>query len=94
MAGHLMEVRARVDGTVQGVGFRNWVRREATSLGLAGWVRNEADGSVTAHIAGSYQAVSRMIERLRKGPPGASVSGIEVEEFAPASSFVGFKIVS
>jgi acylphosphatase len=94
MAGHRREVRARVYGNVQGVGFRLWVRGEATSLGLAGWVRNEADGSVTTEIAGIDEAVSTMIKRLWKGPSGASVSKVDVEELATGSALVGFRIVA
>jgi acylphosphatase len=94
MAGPRREVRARVYGNVQGVGFRIWARDEATSLGLAGWVRNEADGSVTTQIAGLEEAVSTMIERLRKGRSGASVSRVDVEELAAGNAFVGFRIVA
>lgn len=87
-------VQARVHGKVQGVGYRIWVRGEATELGLAGWVRNERDGSVTAWLAGDEAAVSTMIERLRKGPPDASVSRIDVEELEGWSAPVGFRIVA
>ncbi|WP_256749567.1 acylphosphatase [Mesorhizobium sp. Mes31] len=94
MAGRRREVRAHVYGNVQGVGFRLWARGEATSLGLAGWVCNEADGSVTAQIAGRDEAVSTMIERLWKGPTGASVSRVDVEELAAGSVPVGFRIIA
>ena len=87
-------VQARVHGKVQGVGYRIWVRGEATELGLAGWVRNERDGSVTAWLAGAEASVSTMIERLRKGPPGAWVSRIDVEELEGWSAPVGFRIVT
>ena len=87
-------VQARVHGKVQGVGYRIWVRGEATELGLAGWVRNERDGSVTAWLAGAEAAVSTMIERLRKGPPGAWVSRIDVEELEGWSAPVGFRIAT
>ncbi|MER9582688.1 acylphosphatase [Mesorhizobium sp. M0276] len=93
MAGPGREVRARVYGNVQGVGFRIWARDEAISLGLAGWIRNEADGSVTTRIAGLDEAVSTMIERLWKGPSGALVSRVDVEELAPGNTFVEFRIV-
>lgn len=94
MAVHQREIRVRIHGDVQGVGFRLWARGEATSLGLAGWVRNESDGAVTARIAGLDKAVSTMIERLWKGPPGASVSRVDVEELAPGNALVGFRIVA
>ena len=70
-------VLVRITGKVQGVSFRVWTRDEATQLGLVGWVRNEEDGSVVALIAGPDTATSTMIERFRRGPSGASVSGVE-----------------
>ena len=94
MAGHRRQVRARVYGKVQGIGFRLWARGEARNLGLAGWVCNEADGSVTAQIAGRDEAVSAMIERLWKGPTGASVSRVDVEELAAGNALVGFRIIA
>ncbi|RUT83222.1 acylphosphatase [Mesorhizobium sp. M7A.T.Ca.TU.009.01.3.2] len=94
MADRRREVLTRVYGNVQGVGFRAWARDQATSLGLAGWVRNEADGSVTAQIAGLDEAVSTMIERLWKGPSGASVSRVDVEDLATQHALVGFRIIA
>lgn len=79
MSDHDKAVRVRISGKVQGVGFRYWTRDEAVRLGLTGWVRNEEDGAVVAVIAGPDAAVTTMIERLRRGPPGASVSGVETE---------------
>ena len=87
-------VEAHVFGTVQGVSYRIWTRSEATRLGLAGWVRNERDGSVTARFAGADTAVSTMIERLWKGPTGASVSKVEVEELEQRDTPAGFRIVA
>jgi len=69
----------RITGRVQGVGFRLWACDQARRLGLTGWVRNEADGSVSAMIAGEAHAVSTMLSELRKGPLGAAVSNVEVE---------------
>lgn len=73
-------VRVRISGRVQGVGFRAWTRSQSRSFGLVGWVRNEPDGSVSALISGQADSVSSMLERLRQGPPGASVSRIEAED--------------
>ena len=76
-------VRATVRGSVQGIGFRETARRKAGDLGVLGWVRNEDDGTVLVHAEGSREAVDSLLEFLRKGPRGASVAAVEVEEVKP-----------
>ena len=73
----------RVSGRVQGVFFRAWTREQADSLGVAGWVRNCADGSVEAEVHGQADAVDELVARLRRGPPEATVTGLEVHEVEP-----------
>ena len=65
-----------VEGRVQGVGFRYFVRREARSLGLAGWVRNLPDGRVEARAQGEPAALDRLEQALWSGPPHAQVRGV------------------
>lgn len=62
-----------VTGIVQGVGFRWWATRAARSLGLGGTIRNAEDGSVEIHVRGAAEAVARLAELLREGPPAARV---------------------
>jgi acylphosphatase len=69
-------VRVRIEGRVQGVGFRDWTAREAALRGLRGWVRNRSDGSVEAIFAGSAAAVDDMVEACRRGPRLAHVAAI------------------
>ena len=84
-------VLVRIEGRVQGVGFRYWTRREAEALGLSGWVRNEEDGAVAALLCGAPEAVETMLARLRRGPRGATVAGVSAQESdAPAPQ--GFRI--
>lgn len=85
-------VVARVTGRVQGVSFRMWTRDEARRLSLSGWVRNEADGSVTALISGSPDAVSIMLQRLGKGPPAARVAAVSAEPADPREAPADFTI--
>jgi acylphosphatase len=82
-------VRVRIQGSVQGVGFRYWTERVATELGLTGWVRNRRDGSVEALFCGPSEAVAQMLERCRKGPRSARVTAVEIAEegCAPADGF-------
>ncbi len=87
-------VMVRIHGKVQGVSFRIWTRMEAVKLGLTGWVRNENDGSVTALIAGSEQAVSVMLQQFKKGPTGASVSSVTCDAVDVGEAPDGFNIVA
>ncbi|PBB93404.1 acylphosphatase [Mesorhizobium sp. WSM3864] len=87
-------VRARISGKVQGVSYRVWARDEAVRLGLTGWVRNEHDGSVTALIAGADAAIDSMVDRLWRGPRGATVIRIEIEERTDDSAPIDFRIIA
>jgi acylphosphatase len=69
-----------VQGKVQGVGFRWFVRERARRLGVAGWVRNETDGTVQILVGGPTPLVSRFLTELNVGPPNAIIESIrEVE---------------
>jgi len=73
-------VRVRIEGHVQGVGFRYWTERAAAGLGLSGWVRNRRDGGVEAMFSGPAEDVAEMIERCHDGPPAAQVRFVKVLE--------------
>jgi len=75
----------RISGRVQGVGYRAWAVREATTRGLAGWVRNRRDGSVEALFVGPEEAVAKMIEACRLGPRLAEVATVRVEIVTPGA---------
>ena len=64
-------VTVRIEGNVQGVGFRNWTQRLAAQLGLGGWARNRRDGSVEALFCGPAAAIEEVIGRCRMGPRSA-----------------------
>jgi acylphosphatase len=70
--------RLTIRGRVQGVWYRESMRREAERLGVRGWVRNRADGSVEAVVQGSRDAVEAIIGWAHRGPEHAQVSGVEV----------------
>jgi len=69
-------VRVRIEGGVQGVGYRYWTERVADELGLTGWVRNRRDGSVEALFSGPAEDVAQMLERCKGGPPSARVTAV------------------
>jgi acylphosphatase len=84
-------IRRRVvmHGLVQGVFFRDTVRRHAVGAGVAGWVRNNRDGTVEAVFEGDPDAVVRLVDFCRRGPSGARVDRVDVlaEEPEPLSGF-------
>lgn len=84
-------VRLLISGKVQGVGYRDWARREAATLGLAGWVRNLRDGRVEALACGEEDAISALIKALRRGPTMARVEEVESLPADPVSG-PGFEI--
>jgi acylphosphatase len=55
-------------GIVQGVMFRDFVKRKAVALGLVGTVRNMSDGSVSVIAEGEEKDLEKLIPLLRKGP--------------------------
>lgn len=80
-ADHGPQTRAyRLEGRVQGVGFRAFIRREAERLGLAGWARNAPDGSVEVEAAGDAEALRDFEARLREGPPAGRVERVETRD--------------
>jgi acylphosphatase len=84
----------RVYGSVQGVGFRYFVKEVAQSSCLKGWVRNLDDGSVEALFDGSEADVNYALERCRKGPPSALVERFEMTPEEDSGVLSGFSISS
>ena len=77
-----MRRRVVVHGLVQGVFFRDTVRRQAQSRGVAGWVRNNRDGTVEAVFEGEPEAVERLVAFMHEGPRGAIVERVDVTDEA------------
>ena len=82
-------VRLLISGRVQGVGYRDWVRRQALDLGLTGWVRNLRDGCVELVACGEEAPLRELEQWLWQGPPRARVTQVKVQETV-AQSFDGF----
>jgi hydrogenase maturation protein HypF len=89
----MRRIRARVDGTVQGVGYRPFVYRLADELGIAGWVLNDERG-VLVEAEGAPDAVAAFAARLSTdAPPLADVAGVTIED-VPVTGESGFEIVA
>ena len=83
--------RVVVHGSVQGVFFRDSMRRRAESRGVSGWARNCADGTVEALFEGDPDAVDSMVAFAREGPRAAQVEHVDVSDAAPEGGD-GFQI--
>lgn len=87
-------IRVKVEGRVQGVGFRAWTVSQATRLGLDGWVRNCPDGTVEAVISGEAGSVDQMLSLIGLGPEAADVTDIFVEPAEGELAEPGFRTVT
>ena len=91
-AAERVRARARVVGTVQGVGFRPFVYRLAVEEGLAGYVLNDERG-VLLEVEGPSVAVERFWSRLSSdAPPLAVIDDVAIDPLAPSGQ-LGFEIV-
>jgi acylphosphatase len=78
-----------IAGSVQGVGYRDWLITTAKKIGLAGWVRNRKDGTVEAVLAGDADAVEEVTRVCSRGPRLAVVTSI-TETFCDPPTGPGF----
>ena len=85
-----MTRRYLVSGRVQGVGFRYFVQREATRLGLTGYAANLADGRVEVLATGELPVLDQLEQALNRGPGAARVTGVVAEPAESSESFTTF----
>lgn len=91
MKSNHVSIHAWVDGTVQGVYFRDHTRKQAQALQLTGWVRNLADGRVEVVACGPREIIMEFIDWLWQGSPSAKVSDVCWEEISQ-QTFTEFTI--
>jgi acylphosphatase len=80
-------VRLYINGTVQGVFFRVFIKENAEKLNLKGFVRNLEDGQIEVFLEGNVDDVKEMIEICEKGPKHAMIREVKVKP----ESFQDFK---
>ncbi len=83
--------RYLVRGRVQGVGFRFFVERVASDLGITGYARNLGDGRVEIYAIGTPEQLHELSGYLWKGPRSANVRNVE-EQDAPVLQYSDFRI--
>lgn len=85
-------VRLYINGTVQGVFFRMFVKENAERYNVKGFVRNLEDGRIEVFAEGNVNDVNKLIELCKKGPKHSQIRHVEIkpERF---QSFRVFKIL-
>ena len=83
MSEDITSLLVRVEGFVQGVGFRDFLLMAAVRNKLDGWVRNCSDGSVEALVSGPTKAVEAFVGAATQGPRGARVSAVNLHNSEP-----------
>ena len=82
-----------VIGKVQGVWFRDFVKKNATILNLNGWVKNNPDGTVSAEIEGEELIINGLIEQIKIGSLLSKVDNVKVSWQPFENKFNSFKII-
>lgn len=73
-----MRFSGRIEGRVQGVGFRAFTQKTALQYQLSGWVKNEPDGSVAFEAQGQQENIEAFMELLKKGPVFSKVADVQI----------------
>jgi len=88
-----IRLSARVQGRVQGVGFRAFVVQHAGNLGLVGWVRNTSDGDVEMTVEGPRTSVETLLTLVEDGPRSAHVINVQRNWQPATGEFDRFEIL-
>lgn len=87
------QIECVITGRVQLVMFRDFVRRKAGKIGIAGTVENLSDGSVKVVAQGSGENLLKFISYLKNGPMLAKVENVSVEWTEVEENFKDFRII-
>ena len=75
-----IHLNIKIEGRVQGVGFRYIARNQARLLNVKGFVKNECDGTVYIEAEGTTEQISDFIKWCHEGPPTAMVTNVKIKE--------------
>ena len=87
-----MQLHILVSGRVQGVGFREFVRRSAERFGVCGYAKNLVSGDVEVVADGSKLALDEFLVLLEKGPPAGRVDRVQIVNHQCGGEYTGFDI--
>jgi acylphosphatase len=75
-----MRLSFRVLGSVQGIGYRWFVKETAAKHNVSGWVRNARDGAVEGEAQGTIPELDAFLKELKTGHAWAAVGSTETQE--------------
>ena len=87
-----MRLHAHIEGRVQGVGFRYFVKQSARDLNLTGWVRNRWNGAVEVAAEGTKESLETLLRDLRQGPRANTSEHVQVDWEASTGEFKRFQV--
>jgi len=87
-----VRLHARVEGRVQGVGFRYLVLDNAQPLGITGWVRNRWDGTVEVVAEGTREELDSLLAAIQRGPHRHTTSSVKPGWLDATGEFNSFRI--
>lgn len=85
-------IRVYIEGNIQGIYFRSFIKEHAEKYNVKGFVRNLEDGRVEAFFEGNTDDVNKMVELCKIGPKNAQVRNVQTkpEKF---QDFKNFKVL-
>lgn len=89
----MKQVHIFITGSVQGVGFRFFIKSHARQFSIVGWAANTEDGKVEAVLQGSEENIIDLIEKCKKGPFLAEVKNIDVKWEDVVERYGDFQLV-
>ena len=89
----MLTVHGTVSGVVQGVGFRYFIKRHASSVKVAGYAKNLANGNVEFLLQGDDDAVKKVLKQIAEGPSFSNVENVDANERSPVNTVYGFEVV-
>ena len=87
-----MQLHILVSGRVQGIGFREFVRRSAERFGVCGYAKNLVSGDVEVVAEGNKLALDEFLVLLEKGPPAGRVDRVQIDKRGGGGEYTGFDI--
>ena len=82
----------KIQGRVQGVGYRCFAERVAREHGICGWVRNRPDGSVEVMAIGKNPDLVVFLQSLKRGPVSCRVDVLQVDWLKDLPDYRDFSI--